>query len=73
MTDHEVLKIFADLKARSTKQLSDLCLLKAQGVIFEDGPTLDERIRREFDAEQHLERAMRPIRDRIAQIDATLA
>lgn len=69
MTDTDMLNLLQAIKDRCTKQATDLAKLKSVGVDVkgDDGVTLDDMIQREYDAEQNIEKAMRPIRDRIAQ------
>jgi len=69
MTDAEVLKLLQAIKDRCDTQASDLAKLKAAGVDVQgdDGTTLDDMIQREYQAGQNVEKATRPIRDRIAR------
>lgn len=68
MTDAEMLKLLQAIKDRCDKQAADLLTLEAAGVDVrsDDGITLKDMIEREYEAGQNIEKAMRPIRDRIA-------
>jgi hypothetical protein len=64
-----MLKLLQGIKDRCDNQAADLARLKAAGVDVQDddGITLDDMIQREYQAGQNIERAMLPIRDRVAR------
>ena len=67
MSDVEILKRLKRMRDNSDQKMQDLLWLKEHGIKIQadDGLTMEDRIQREYDSTQSLERTMAAIRSQL--------